>query len=189
MDNVVPGPLRRLREADIIDMAGLKSTALGQEDYRIGAGHTTMHQGSQITGIVDVPTRTNNNASGVRLPGTVDIADLAHEKAVLPTNNVIAAWEVQEVQITKDVDAQPGSYPVKVELQDNSTWNATCTCNSPSESSHICPHAAALLYQWLAHPITFVSPHSDSRAELNSRAGASPAPTIHDRDAQSAILS
>ena len=189
MDNVVPGPLRRLREADIIDMAGLKSAALGQEYYRIGAVHTTMHQGSQITGIVDVPTRTNNNASGVRLPGTVDIADLAHEKAVLPTNNVIAAWEVQEVQITKDVDAQPGSYPVKVELQDNSTWNATCTCNSPSESSHICPHAAALLYQWLAHPITFVSPHSDSRAELNSRAGASPAPTIHDRDAQSAILS
>ena len=173
MDNVVPGPLRRLREADIIDLAGLESAALGQEYYRIGAVHTTMQQGSQITGIVDVPLSLANNASGVRLPGTADISDLAHEKAASPTKDVMAAWEVQEVQTTKDVDAQPGRYAVKVELRDSSKWNAICTCgrrqaHAPTASSNICPHAAALLYQWLAHPTTFVSPHADSSHTMPS---------------------
>ncbi len=176
MDNVVPGPLRRLREADIIDLAGLESAALGQEYYRIGAVHTTMHQGSQITGIVDVPLSPANNASGVRLPGSVDISDLAHEKAASPTKEVMAAWEVQEVQTTKDVDAQPGRYAVKVELGDSSKWNAICTCNTPKASSNICPHAAALLYQWLAHPTTFVSPHADSSHGSASERMAPPNP-------------
>ena len=159
MDNVVPSPLRRLREADIIDMAGLKSAALGQEYYRIGAVHTTMHRGSQITGIVDVPASAGNNASGGRLPGIVGTFDSNHEKAASATNHV---EEVQEVRATEDVDVQPGRYSVSVEILDHSTWHASCTCHTPSDSSYICPHAAALLYQWLAHPMTFVSPRSDS---------------------------
>ncbi len=44
MDNVVPGALRHLREADIMSMAGLELAALGQEYYRIGAVHSTMRQ-------------------------------------------------------------------------------------------------------------------------------------------------
>ncbi len=159
MDNVVPGPLRRLREADIIDMAGLKSAALGQEYYRIGAVHTTMHRGSQITGIVDVPASAGNNASGGRLPGVVGTFDSNHEKAASATKHV---EEVQEVRTTEDVDAQPGRYSVSVEILDHSTWHASCTCHTPSDSSYICPHATALLYQWLAHPMTFVSPRSNS---------------------------
>ena len=75
MNDVVPGPLRRLREADIIDMAGLKSAALGQEYYRIGAVHTTMQRGSQITGIVNVPASARNDASGASLPGSVGTFD------------------------------------------------------------------------------------------------------------------
>ncbi len=158
MEHVVPGPLRRLREADIIDMAGLKSAALGQEYYRIGAVHTTMHRGSQITGIVDVPASAGNNASGARLPGIVSTFDSIHEKAASATNYV---EEVQEVQTTNDVDVQPGRYSVSVEILDRSTWHVSCSCHTPSDSSYICPHATALLYQWLAHPMTFVSPRSD----------------------------
>jgi len=158
MEHVVPGPLRRLREADIIEMAGLKSAALGQEYYRIGAVHTTMHRGSQITGIVDVPASAGNNASGAHLPGIVSTFDSIHEKAASATNYV---EEVQEVQTTNDVDVQPGRYSVSVEILDRSTWHVSCTCHTPSDSSYICPHATALLYQWLAHPMTFVSPRSD----------------------------
>jgi hypothetical protein len=159
MNNVVPGPLRRLREADIIDMAGLKSAALGQEYFRIGAVHTTMQRGSQITGIVDVPASAGNNASEARLPGIVGTFDSNHKKAASATNRV---EEVQEVRTTEDVDTQPGRYSVLVEIRESSTWNATCTCHTLSDSSYICPHAAALLYQWLTHPMTFVSPRSAS---------------------------
>src|SRR5215469_5435719 len=98
MDHVVPGPLRRLREADIIDMAGLKSAALGQEYYRIGAVHTTLYQGSQITGIVDLPTATGNDAPGTRSSGIAEIADITHEKAASPANSLEQASRAQGVK-------------------------------------------------------------------------------------------
>ena len=137
MDNVVPGALRHLREADIMSMAGLKLAALGQEYYRLGAVHSTMRQEVQLTGIVEVP-------------------GLAFEKAASPTN------AVEEAQETGHVEPEPDRYRVKVEIHGRSTWSATCSCNVPSDSFSICPHAAALLYQWLAHPLSFISPFSDS---------------------------
>src|SRR6266516_3263775 len=137
MDNVVPGALRHLREADIMSMAGLALAALGQEYYRIGAVPSTIRQEVQLTGIVEVPGP-------------------AFEKAASPTN------AVEEVQETGHVEPEPGSYAVKVEIHGRSTWSATCSCNVPSDSFSICPHAAALLYQWLAHPLSFISPSSDS---------------------------
>lgn len=162
MDHIVPGPLRRLREVDIIDMAGLTSAALGQEYYRIGAVHSTMHQGSQITGIVDVPTRTNNDTSGTSLPEIAGVADITPVIAASTTNSIEQALRSQGVQTPKDVDARPGRYSVTIELQDRTKLRATCTCQTPSNSLSICPHAAALLYQWLAHPTTFVSSRSAS---------------------------
>jgi hypothetical protein len=162
MDHVVPGPLRRLREADIIDMAGLKSAALGQEYYRIGAVHSTMLKGSQITGIVDVPTRTNNDASRDRSPGIVDMYDITPEKAASPTNSIEEAKRASKAQTTHEVDARPGRYHVTVVIQDHNARYATCTCHTSSDSFSICPHAAALLYQWLAHPTTFVSSRTAS---------------------------
>jgi Helicase conserved C-terminal domain len=137
MDNVVPGALRHLCEADIMSMAGLELAALGQEYYRLGAVHSTMRQEVQLTGIVEVP-------------------GLAFEKAASPTN------AVEEVQETGHVEPEPGRYLVKVEIHGRSTWSATCSCNVPSDSFSICPHAAALLYQWLAHPLSFIPPSSDS---------------------------
>src|SRR5215831_2069429 len=121
MDHVVPGPLRRLREADIIDMAGLKSAALGQEYYRIGAVHTTMYQGSQITGIVDVPTATSNDVQGTRSSGIGEIADIIHEEAASPANSIEQVPRAQGVKTTRDVDAQPGRYSVIIEIRDRST--------------------------------------------------------------------
>jgi len=137
MDNVVPGALRHLREVDIMSMAGLKLAALGQEYYRIGAVHTTTRQGVQLTGIVEV-------------------SGMVYEKAASPAN------AVEEVEGTGHVDAKPGRYVVKVEIHGRSAWDATCTCDISSDSLYICPHAAALLYQWLAHPMNFVSPSSNS---------------------------
>jgi len=137
MDNVVPGALRHLREADIMSMAGLEWAALGQEYYRIGAVHSTMRQQVQLAGVVEVP-------------------DQAFEKAVSPTN------AVEEVQGTGPVEPGPGRYLVKVEIHGPGTWKANCSCNVPSDPLSICPHVAALLYQWLAHPLSFVSPSSDT---------------------------
>jgi hypothetical protein len=137
MDNVVPGTLRHLREVDIMSMAGLKLAALGQEYFRMGAVHTTARQGVQLTGIVEVPA-------------------MAYEKAASPAN------AVEEVGETEHVDAEPGRYVVKVEIHGRNAWDATCTCNISSDTLYICPHAAALLYQWLAHPMNFVSPSSNS---------------------------
>src|SRR5215467_11417837 len=137
MDNVVPGALRHLREADIMSMAGLKLAALGQEYYRLGTVHSTTRQEVQLTGIVEVPDR-------------------AFEKAASPTN------AVGEVQETEHVGLKPGRYLVKVEIHGRTTWSANCNCNVPLDSFSICPHAAALLYQWLAHPLSFISPSSDS---------------------------
>src|SRR5215472_3035118 len=137
MDNVVPGALRHLREADIMSMAGLELAALGQEYYRLGAVHSTIRQEVQLTGIVEVPGP-------------------AFEKAVSPAN---AAEGVQE---TGHLEPEVGRYLVKVEIHGPGTWSATCTCNIPTDSFSICPHAAALLYQWLAHPLSFIAPSSDS---------------------------
>ncbi len=54
MGNIVPSPLRRLRAADIIRMAGLATASLGQEYCRAGAVHSTKRQSTRISGLVDV---------------------------------------------------------------------------------------------------------------------------------------
>jgi len=159
MDNVVPGALRHLREADIMSMVGLELAALGQEYYRIGAVHSTMRQEVQLAGIVEVP-------------------DQAFEKAVSPTN------AVGEVQGTGQVEPEPGRYLVKVEIHGPDAWSATCSCNTPSDALSICPHVAALLYQWLAHPLSFISPSSDSNfPEMpSSQQQAEPLDGVHESE-------
>ncbi len=138
MDDVVPGALQRLRAADIIRMAGLIVASLGQEYCRIGAVHTTKRQGARITGIVDVPHMRVSNAAS-------------------PTNGA---------ETTEHGDAEQRHYSVEVEIGASGSWTATCSCRSASPSTPppptLCPHAAALLYQWLAHPISFVATSSTS---------------------------
>ncbi len=130
MDNVVPGVLQRLRASDIIHMAGLAAASLGQEYYRSGAVHATQRQGLRIAGVVDVP-------------------HVSH-KTALATNTVPVEADSK--------NAHSSSYPVDLEIQSVTQWENRCPCGQhPPVLPTICPHAAALLYQWLARPMVFVT--------------------------------
>ena len=135
MYDVVPGALQRLREADIVSMAGLMVASLGQEYYRKGAVHTTKRQGALLSGIVEISNTTLNQAAST-------------------TNSTL---ETQRATISP-----PGSYYTEVELRDRISCNVTCSCKKPDlQSGVVCSHAAALLYYWLAHPLNFqVAPHT-----------------------------
>jgi hypothetical protein len=131
MYDVVPGALQRLHEADIVSMAGLTVASLGQEYCRIGAVYATKRQGARLSGIVEVPNTSPNQAAST-------------------TNNT---EETEQVNLSS-----PGRYSVAVEIRDRISCSVTCTCSqSPAQSSVICSHAAALLYHWLAHPLTFTT--------------------------------
>src|SRR5260370_1405217 len=52
MEDVVPGVLQRLRESDIVIMAGLTGAALGQDCCRGGAVSATKRQGGRLVGVV-----------------------------------------------------------------------------------------------------------------------------------------
>ncbi len=133
MENVVPSVLQRLRATDIIHMAGLAAASLGQEYYRIGAVHTTQRQGLRIAGVVDVPH--------------------ASRKTALATNTVAVESSPNSVQT-----AHSTAYPVDLEIQSVTQWENRCPCGQhPPAVPTICPHAAALLYQWLARPMVFVT--------------------------------
>ncbi len=150
----VPGALLRLRETDIVSMAGLTVASLGQEYCRIGAVHSTKRQDARVFGIVDVP-------------------DMSPEQAVLHTNG---ATQVKEA----DAQNAPGRYSVEVEVRDDHSWIATCTCGRQASP---CAHAAALLYQWIAHPATFQStimPPSTSPPSFVKDIEASDAPDSQD---------
>jgi len=150
MDDVVPGALQRLREADIISMAGLTGASLGQEYCRIGAVQSTKRQGARLTGIVDVP-------------------DMGYRKAASPS---IEAVEVEQAT------SSPGHYLVEVEARDPGSWSASCTCIRNQGLSLLCPHAAALLYQWLAHPMDFLTPSPSSYSYSASMSFATAASTM-----------
>ncbi len=131
MENVVPSVLQRLRATDIIHMAGLTAASLGQEYYRSGAVHNTQRQDMRIAGVVDVLHTSR--------------------KTVSATNTV-------------SIESQPASstqsthYPVDLEIQSITQWENRCPCGQhPPAVPTICPHAAALLYQWLARPMAFVT--------------------------------
>ena len=139
MNEVVPGILQRLRAADIIRMAGLQVASLGQEYARKGAVHTTKRQGARLSGIVDgFPVARGAGVSATKQEGAVEQGGQA--------------------------DAQHYHHVVEVELHNANSWSLTCTCRpssfsppAPGVLSAFCQHAAALLYQWLAHPATFVT--------------------------------
>lgn len=129
MYDVVPGALQRLREADIVSMAGLKVASLGQEYYRKGAVRATKRQGALLSGIVEV-------------------SNTAINQTATTTNTTL---EAQQASLSA-----PGTYMVEVELRDRISCNVNCTCKqSSAQSTILCSHAAALLYYWLAHPLNF----------------------------------
>jgi hypothetical protein len=136
----VPGALQRLREADIVSMAGLTAASLGQEYCRIGTVHAAKRRGAQLSGIVEVP-------------GT------SPKEAATTTNGS---------KETGHAPLIPGHYAVEVEVLNHISCNVTCACNqSPAQTSVVCSHAAALLYHWLARPLSFANPSvSNSSLQL-----------------------
>jgi hypothetical protein len=47
-----------------------------------------------------------------------------------------------------------GHYAVEFEMQEPTLWLSSCSCGV--DSSTLCSHAAALLYHWLAQPLSFI---------------------------------
>ncbi len=173
MYDVVPGALQRLREADIISMAGLTIASLGQEYCRIGTVYAAKRQGARLSGIVEVSNTSPNQAAST-------------------TNST---KETEQVSLL----STPGHYTVEVELRDRISCSVTCTCNqSPaqyqSQSSVVCSHAAALLYFWLAHPMSFITPlpspafASSMPLPFEQQAADSPLPAGHTGDTTNEMI-
>ncbi len=131
MDDVVPSVLQRLRAADIIRMAGLSAASLGQEYARIGAVHSTKRQGARLSGVVDVPGASHSDAASTE----------------------INAEGAEQADARADTRDRPLRCMVEVEIRGGNTWSIACSCHA---TTTICQHAAALLYQWLTHPLSFV---------------------------------
>lgn len=127
MENIVPSVLQRLRAADVIRMAGLKAASQGQEYCRSGAVHSTQRQGMHIAGVVHVSPRAP----------------------------VFTTFSAPAANVLPQPEPQREQYPVEVEIQSPTAWTSSCPC-TPGTTT-ICPHAAALLYQWLARPLTFTT--------------------------------
>ncbi len=129
----MPGVLQRLREADIVDLAGLEGASLGQEYCRSGHVSTTQRQGTLLSGIVMVPD-------------TFSTDDTLYEPADLEADG-------RETPETTSPSTQ--SFTVEVEVQNTSRCDVRCSCGK--KAPFICVHAAALLYQWVTRPHTFLS--------------------------------
>jgi len=127
MENVVPGPLQRLRAADIIRMAGLTTASLGQEYCRAGAVHSTQRQDTRISGIVNVQHTVSSQEGEAKqydYPVAIDIKSAISWVSSCPCSPVA------------------GTRKTHVGLK--------------SQATTLCYHAAALLYQWLACPTAFI---------------------------------
>lgn len=158
MDDVVPGVLQRLRAADIIRMAGLTVASRGQEYCRIGAVQATRREGARLSGVVVVANITTGEDAfpldAVETTEGVSFAPLAREQS------------------------EKRTCAVEVEVQSSSSWQVTCTCATLPPA--ICPHATALLYQWLAQPAKFIV---SSQSPLSPPSPSSSLP--HPRSSQS----
>jgi hypothetical protein len=73
-------------------------------------------------------------------------------------------------------------YTVEVEIISPTSWTSSCQC-SPQPARLLCPHAAALLYQWLARPTAFAPVASLSIAvDTDAEADAIEPSVTSDRD-------
>src|SRR5205807_2391216 len=124
MHDVVPGALQRLRESDVVSLAGLATASLGLEYCRCGHVTNTHRQGTSLTGVVTIPPLSPGQAT-------------ARENAVAPRREA----------------APSQSFEIEIEVHSRSLCQAICGCGN--ETTRLCVHAAALLYQWINLPHTF----------------------------------
>lgn len=150
MDDVVPGVLQRLREADIVGLAGLANASLGQEYCRHGHIAATKRQGARLSGIVTIPD----------VPIAEDVYGIAEQ-----------AGESQG-QVGNSSSAQ--DFTVEVEVLNTRGCEVVCSCGK--KAALLCIHAAALLYQWVTRSHTFVAslPVSESAPEEPGKASIVP---------------
>jgi hypothetical protein len=104
----------------------------------------------------------STHRQGARITGIVNASGPNSRSSVLPSPSG-----------NSDNASTPSRFVTEVEVQSATSWTYTCTCNS--QSMTICPHAAALLYHWLAQPTAFLN--SDSISTSSSTSSASEAPT------------
>jgi len=119
------------------------------------AGLTAASQGQEYcrTGAVQNPQR-----QGARISGIV-----VH---IPRTGTPVSPQSVAEEPFAADQH----SYPVEVEIQSATAWESNCLCGEAS-SARLCPHAAALLYYWLAHPEAFATPGETSSSNTMRASG------------------
>jgi hypothetical protein len=145
MGNIVPSPLRRLRAADIIRMAGLATASLGQEYCRAGAVHSTKRQSTRISGLVDVQY-TGNSKNGETLETRKHYHVAVDLKAdeTWGTQSRLKPVAIQvSCQCQQDGKGEEGSAEAEMSL-------------TSSQTMTLCCHAAALLFQWLVCPAAFI---------------------------------
>src|SRR5579884_448305 len=84
----------------------------------------------------------STNRQGARLSGIVDLFSLSHS--------------LDASHDGKQQDS--GRYITVVEVRSSSDWAITCSCSKISSASvSPCAHAAALLYQWISQPLSFLT--------------------------------
>jgi hypothetical protein len=132
MNDIVPGALQRLREADIIGLAGLAGASMGQEYAR--------------SGYVSATKRL-----GVYLSGTVILPDMSPE----PVGAQLRVEQLEEAEESPGISSASMAFEVEVKVASPDSCHAVCTCGN--QATLICAHAASLLYHWIYHPYTFIS--------------------------------
>jgi len=142
MDDIVPGALQRLREADIVGLAGLASASLGQEYCRSRYVSANKRQGKRLSGSVTIPDVSFNVEQG---------------DPDQPKGNIEGSG------IPSDTLQR---FEVAVEVLDRGGYQVVCTCGH--QAPLICAHAAALLYQWVNRPYTFLSVLPTSEGAISS---------------------
>jgi len=132
MDDVVLGALQRLREADVVGMAGLTGASLGQEYFRRGYIALMKRGGTRLSGVVTLPEMFSEVGEGLQEEGS-------------------AAG-----------DASLQQFEVTVDVVSSAACQVVCSCGR--QAAFICTHAAALLYQWIRRPQSFLSLRPPSEA-------------------------
>lgn len=141
MDDIVPGALQRLREADIVGLAGLSGASLGQEYARSGCVSVAKRQETHLSGVITIPDTSPELKMRVHLeqPKNTD----EHSSA--------SSTSTQRFEVDAEVLSQ-------------SLCQAVCTCGN--QATMICVHAAALLYQWIYHSSAFLSLPPAAKADV-----------------------
>lgn len=149
MENIVPSPLQHLSTTDIIRMAGLATASLGQEYCRAGFVHCTQRHSTHISGIVDVQhrdIRQNGEAKTQVLETRQHCYSVAVNIKAEEAGGTQSKLKPAEIQISCQCQAKKGEEnSVKIEARSKS-----------SQTTMLCCHAAALLYQWLTCPAAFI---------------------------------